>query len=379
MFVELIPKMVNNALRIGFISSIFILGSIGCSNTPELSSQGNSALQPSAIATKSLESPESQHNQTKTEPSPAIVKDRTTSPPLASNAKTAKTKVKAPATGKSWVTVSNGKWTITTGQHETWDGVNNTGDLTYYGCDSQGNCLSLTGGKVVCRDGVCKTFWKNGDYTYTMESPITDRDNTGSTVLVVIKNAKVILKETGFKIVEKSPKKVKKSDKGALGSSIFQETTEKELIEIYGRKNVKRAKIPVGEGETVLGTVLFPGTTDELTIEWKANFARPERITASQGKRWRTREGIAIGTTLEKVEQANQGSFKLSGFEWDYPGRTLSWEGGRLEASLQLELVPTEQVSPQEYQLVMGEGPYSSSLPVLKKMKLKVARIFVRW
>lgn len=166
----------------------------------------------------------------------------------------------------------------------------------------------------------------------------------------------------------------------AVGSGIFKRTTEQDLIDLYGRKNVRRAKIGIGEGESVEGTVLFPGTKDALEIEWKGSFAQPERITISgQGTRWRTKEGISIGTTLEKVEQANQGAFKLTGFEWDYPGRTVSWGSGKLNSSLQLEFVPTSKVTPKELQTVAGSSEFSSRHPVIKKMKLKVARLFVRW
>jgi hypothetical protein len=129
-----------------------------------------------------------------------------------------------------------------------------------------------------------------------------------------------------------------------IGGNINKETTEQDLINTYGKKNVQRAKIAVD------GTVLFPGTKDALTIEWKADFAQPERITITNvGTRWRTKEGISIGTTLKTVEQANKGPFKLTGFEWDYPGRTTSWEKGKLSPSLQLDFAATKKVSVKEH------------------------------
>jgi hypothetical protein len=166
----------------------------------------------------------------------------------------------------------------------------------------------------------------------------------------------------------------------AVGGNINKETTEQDLINTYGKKNVQRAKIAVGEGEKVDGTVLFPGTKDALTIEWKADFARPERITITNvGTRWRTKEGISIGTTLKTVEQANKGPFKLTGFEWDYPGRTTSWEKGKLSPSLQLDFAATKKVSAKEQAMVAGSDSFSSRHPVMGKMMLKVVRISVRW
>lgn len=102
-------------------------------------------------------------------------------------------------------TLSNGEWTITISNRESWSGVNGTGNLSYRGCDSQGNCIDLTGGKVTCRDGLCTIGWRNGDYLYVIEQPIDnpDRPETAesSTRLIVRKGSEVILETTGFKIV----------------------------------------------------------------------------------------------------------------------------------------------------------------------------------
>ncbi|QXE24072.1 hypothetical protein B6N60_02775 [Richelia sinica FACHB-800] len=100
-------------------------------------------------------------------------------------------------------TLSNGEWTITIGNSDSWTGVNGTGNLSYKGCDAKGKCLNLTGGKVVCRDGKCLTGWANGDYTYVLEQPMSEDSNNSSeeTTLTVRKGDNEILKATGFKSV----------------------------------------------------------------------------------------------------------------------------------------------------------------------------------
>ncbi|MBD0346093.1 MAG: hypothetical protein ICV63_14965, partial [Coleofasciculus sp. Co-bin14] len=101
-------------------------------------------------------------------------------------------------------TLSNGEWTITIGNRDSWSGVNGTGNLSYRGCDSKGNCINLTGGRVTCRDGVCTMGWSNGDYLYTIAQPIDSPDrpeNLGSsTILTVRKGSNVILRATGFSV-----------------------------------------------------------------------------------------------------------------------------------------------------------------------------------
>ncbi len=101
---------------------------------------------------------------------------------------------------KNTQTISNGEWTITTGNHDSWNGVNNTGNISYKGCDSNGKCLRLTGGKVSCRDGKCVTGWQNGNYVYFLEQPMTEDGNSGAT-LTVRKDNTEILKASELKVV----------------------------------------------------------------------------------------------------------------------------------------------------------------------------------
>ena len=104
-------------------------------------------------------------------------------------------------------TFTNGKWTIAIGGRNSWSGVNNTGNLSYQGCDDEGNCIKLhrqsgecrlTGGTVNCRRGECLMGWVNGDYRYIVSSPITE-DGAGSSTLIVKQGDREILKSTGFK------------------------------------------------------------------------------------------------------------------------------------------------------------------------------------
>ncbi|KAM3094112.1 hypothetical protein ACKFKG_17960 [Phormidesmis sp. 146-35] len=109
---------------------------------------------------------------------------------------------KQPKVDQRSYTLSNDNWTITIGNTNSWSGVNGTGNLTYRGCDTQNRCLNLTGGRVTCRDGICRIGWRNRDYSYVLEEPMDNPDlptAPGSrTVLIVRKGAKVILRATGF-------------------------------------------------------------------------------------------------------------------------------------------------------------------------------------
>jgi len=107
---------------------------------------------------------------------------------------------------KDSMILSNGEWAIAVGNYNSWTGVNGTGNLTYSGCHTHGNCLKLTGGKVYCQDGKCSMIWTNQNYVYSLNSYITE--NTGNTqkqntpsTLTVYQGTHVILTVKGLKPV----------------------------------------------------------------------------------------------------------------------------------------------------------------------------------
>lgn len=168
-------------------------------------------------------------------------------------------------------------------------------------------------------------------------------------------------------------------DPNAGVGGITSGSSKDDLAKIFGAENVESYEVPVGEGMTVEGTRIFGGTKNEVLIEWKQSGA-PERITISMPETdWRTKDGITVGTSLDEVEKVNGCPFKLTGFEWDYPGRTVSWEEGKLPGALQLEFDYSNTLSLEEEMQVMGDRDLSSDHPVMKKKGLKVRTLFVRW
>ncbi|GEM_PF-2709569 len=174
-----------------FIFSCLIIGLISCKDQTETLSQDNSTTQTEPTETVNSVSEKPDNNTTNNAPSsskksPKSTRSKNDNPP---------------PKGNNWTTITNDQWTVTIGNTESWDGVNGTGDLTYYGCDDQDNCLGLTGGKITCRDGICTTAWRNGNYIYIIEEPITE-DDSNSTTLIVKENDKVILNEEGFYLID---------------------------------------------------------------------------------------------------------------------------------------------------------------------------------
>jgi hypothetical protein len=104
-----------------------------------------------------------------------------------------------PVSATDSVVLRNRNWTIAVGNRASWSGVNGTGNLTYRACNTRGECLNLAGGVVTCRNGICSTTWRNGAYSYTLNSPMTDGSTRSSSTLVVRQSGNVLQEITGLR------------------------------------------------------------------------------------------------------------------------------------------------------------------------------------
>jgi hypothetical protein len=174
---------------------------------------------------------------------------------------------------------------------------------------------------------------------------------------------------------------------------IVGDTSEHDLVALYGREQVQPADLSLGEGQTVPGTILFPeDPTKTLEILWKQadrHGVREARIRR-EGTGWRTSKGVSIGTSLKEIERINGRPFVLMGFDWDYGGTILHGNGGALGElgrqekggilgrTLLLRLEPRggPQNSP-DYIKVKGSREFSSGHPSMQALNPVVYEMIV--
>ncbi|MGA2814606.1 MAG: hypothetical protein ABSG16_24715 [Candidatus Acidiferrum sp.] len=177
---------------------------------------------------------------------------------------------------------------------------------------------------------------------------------------------------------------------GATGSAVSTQSSEADLVRIYGDKNVVSHDVGIGEGETEPGTELFPADPlRRLDILWKDPVEKrgPKNVRISGTKSvWGTAHGISLGTTLKRLEQLNKRPFRLAGFGFDYSGTVLSWSGGALENELgqeanragrvilRLNCSPHQSQQP-EYRSLQGDRVFSSGHPALQKLNPTVYEV----
>jgi hypothetical protein len=174
---------------------------------------------------------------------------------------------------------------------------------------------------------------------------------------------------------------------------ITRDTSEEQIIQIFGADNVRRDNIYLGEGETSPGTVIFPNDlTKKLEILWKDAAERKNPAEArikGRSSQWKTQTGLSLGSTLRQIEKLNGKPFILAGFAWDYQGTIIDCNQGRFKElgcvdpkrpsrkiqgrKIILRLIPDEKTSAlPEYRAVQGDRYFSSGHPAMQKLNPRV-------
>ena len=176
---------------------------------------------------------------------------------------------------------------------------------------------------------------------------------------------------------------------------VTRTTSEADLITRLGASVVTAGDTLYGpEGEEFLGTTLYKGTADALEVIYAdTQRTKPKTITIMPQTgneagnptptRWRTTNGLGIGTTLNELEKRNGKPFQVWGFDWDYGGTVSNWQGGKLtqsgkQAFMSLMLGPTStqrSAQAKSYATLLGDTEFLSSLPAMQKLNPFVRKI----
>jgi len=184
-------------------------------------------------------------------------------------------------------------------------------------------------------------------------------------------------------------------------STFSPDTSEAGLVRQFGSGNVRTGPVAGGgaEGEYTEGTLMFPEAMDaKAEILWKnrASKSEPSLIwIVGARSRWRSPEGITLGSDLKMVERVNRRPFRMAGLGFDGSGTVISWSRGRLagpdEAPCRMRLSLDERFQPATgpnavaairalSRQVMGDRQdFSSGHPAMQALNLRVYRMFLEY
>lgn len=164
------------------------------------------------------------------------------------------------------------------------------------------------------------------------------------------------------------------------GKSFGKITKENATLEgvraLYGDQ-VREDSVFVAEGFWLPGLIVFPDQANEIQIGYEPEQGSlPTFIrTWNEDSDWKTAEGIAVGSSLAEVENANGTGLSFLGFGWDYGGTVTEWYGGKLEG-LMMTLSPATEDFNEKF---FGSKEFGTLDPDLPKDEVRVASIAIRF
>lgn len=163
----------------------------------------------------------------------------------------------------------------------------------------------------------------------------------------------------------------------------FERTaTAASLAHAFGGANVAEESVPGPEGAQINATVIYSAdAARRIQVLWADETARAGLLSASteQGAPDVVPAvvgplGLKVGATVEEVEAINGGPFALTGFDWDYGGAVMDWQGGRLgreACHVTVQFTP----SADTYSSVTGDTQFPSNSSSMRAARPRVARI----
>ena len=173
---------------------------------------------------------------------------------------------------------------------------------------------------------------------------------------------------------------------GIKAGPITANTSEKDIIKIYGKANVKREEAVDGEGmESEPSSVIYPYNPEKtIKILWKdTNQMKFPKALELFGVKslWKTAEGISLGTSVKELEKLNGGPFSFWGFGFDAGGAIKSWDKGKLgnkySQLLSIIRLSDKNISMVLHKDLIGDRVLSSSNELVQKLNPNVSQILI--
>jgi hypothetical protein len=151
------------------------------------------------------------------------------------------------------------------------------------------------------------------------------------------------------------------------------------LRDRFGAEHVQLEPVPLGEGETEPGAIVYPDDPSRRAyvyfVDGKPDGAISAIYVRDETSRWRGPFDLKIGLNLLDLERLNGRAFSFLGFDWDYGGYVSNWADGTLAHALiapgrlSVRLVPPPLAADQERSsgFPQGDGEFPSDLPAVRE------------
>lgn len=164
-------------------------------------------------------------------------------------------------------------------------------------------------------------------------------------------------------------------------NNLLKIKSESELISVFGNNVISSMKYSnddeSGEEYEYPITTLYPNTPNEVVFNWENAYSGLLSIAISnQDGKWKTNEGIKIGTTLKELEIFNKNPFSFYGFDMDEipVGKVDDFQGGILNSKkMKIEFNHTSDLSGIGFDAILSStGIAQKANPTIKSISLIV-------
>lgn len=180
---------------------------------------------------------------------------------------------------------------------------------------------------------------------------------------------------------------------GERAGILTADMSEVDLIRLLDEAVSPHDTIYTMEGDWVIGTILYKGTPDETHIIWKDpdQMRLPDWVGvgfdfSSKPTKWKTVDGVSIGTRLQELEKINGRPFEFWGFGWDMGGTASDWKGGRLQPqapetyfNVTLGYDDQNPALQEAVESLLGDQTFQSNLPAAQKLNPYVQTMSIRF
>ena len=155
-------------------------------------------------------------------------------------------------------------------------------------------------------------------------------------------------------------------------------TTYNDLEKIFGKNNIQDTINYGAEGmDSFVVTKIFSNTPKEMIINWQTDKFHNAIATVDcfhESSPYHTLDSLKIGSTLQKLVQANGKKINFYGTGWDYGGLITSYNQGKFQKAKTFFSLNS---APGANDKIMGDREFNTDMPLVKLslQKLYISKI----
>lgn len=164
---------------------------------------------------------------------------------------------------------------------------------------------------------------------------------------------------------------------GQQVGAIKLNTSENELIQLYGAGRVGRSVVKNADGKSLDCTVVFPNSRDEIRVVYQSDArSRVKEIYIEQDDSpWYSQQGLAVGLPISELVKVNKAPISFAGFSGNYGGTVVNWRKGYISKYADhCYVVLQAKRTGKSLSVYQKSDTFTSNAPNLASLDIRVRR-----